>query len=366
MRANTFIYLSLLLVFLVLQCVSPYQQGQEKTKVLSNELLKIRYVDIAPDTTVVSGAQLYIDMEVENVGQSKADLLILKPSDDKDDCKKVKKLLGSAGNGSGAEENLEENLGNLILYSYCTPLYKVSNFQILSPFDPNKDVKNAEVDLDFDGKLDKTCALEIEPGESAVFRWEIATPDEEATFGMIHECNFGFQIMYKSQANTTAYIYFARAEEIRQRSYNQQDLGLAGSNIATSGPLAAIVIAENQPYPVSEDNNKFVLALRLENRGKGIAKVWNLNIRYPEGFEVNKNKCKYFTDDGSRVMKMNTKDARKMLEIYGGKSSTLYCEFTVPAEQIKILKPFRFEVWADYVYSVQMEKKIKVIPPDRI
>lgn len=362
MRANIFIYLSLAFVISISGCTAPFNQGSEKTTVLSNELLRINHIDISPDTTVNSGTTLYIEMEVENVGQSDVNLFLDKKpdgtsGDEANNCDYTGRDSNS-GDG-GVSENKKE--GRLLFYSYCDPLYQIKSFEILSYTDKDRFVEE-KADINYDGKKESVCALKLEPGETAVFRWEVKTPSEKDTFGMIHECNFGFQAMYKAEANTTAYIYFANVEELRQRQYNQQDMSLAGNNIATAGPVAAIVVAENQPYPVDENDGSFTFTVRLENRGKGIARVLNMKIRYPNGFTKTQN-CPYFSEgtggSGNSVLTIS-KDASSYLKIYGGKSSMFYCEFIVP--EVKILTPYRFDVWAEYIYALTEEKKIKVVP----
>ncbi len=344
MRRNIFIYLTLLLIVLSLQCtgILTIGGGSEKTQVQETELLKINYLDIAPSTVLHPGDKIFVRLEVENIGQD--DVAVFINTTDR-----------------GCDESFlreTKNNGNLLLYSVCTPLYRVDEFRILSNIAGKARMVSA--DINYDGKDENICALNLEPGDAAVFYWKISTPTKEELFGMIHECTFRFRVMYKSKARTTAYVYFASVNELAQRIYTRDELSMAGNNIATFGPVVAMVTAEDQPYPAG---NTFTLPITMENRGNGIAEVLNLRVSYPSSFSVNKKHCELFENTGSGIMLKASHDTEEMLKIYGGKSSRFYCEFNVP--DVELLTPYRFDVDADYLYSVFEEKEVKIVPYEK-
>ena len=332
MRKNIFICLAILLIVLDVQCTGVLSSGHgsEKTEVQEIELLRINYLDIAPSNVAHPGDTIFIRMGVENIGQDDVVLFI---DTDASACDR----------------------GDLLLYSICEPLYTVKVFRVLSA---TSGMTTAMVDVNYDGENESVCALKLKPDEAAVFSWEISAPTEDELFGMIHECTFKFRVTYKSLARTIAYVYFASPEEIAQRIYTREEMSMAGNNIATFGPVVAMVTAENQPYPAG---SSFTLPVHLENRGKGIADVLDLQIKYPRDFSVTEERCELFEKKEENKLALRSTDlTKKMLQIYGGKSTHFHCEFKVPS--VSILTPYRFEVTATYLYSIFEEKKIKVVP----
>ncbi len=337
MRKNIFICLAVLMVVLNLQCTGIITPGggSERTSVKETELLRINYLEIAPSEVVHPGEKIFVRMEVENIGQKDVDVFI---------------------NTSSCDQTPEG--GKLLLYSICEPLYVVDEFRILST---GGEETTVSADLNYDGTPEKICALKLKPDETAIFFWKISAPTKEELFGMTHECNFKFRVMYKSQAQTTAYIYFASYDEIVQRMYTQEDLKEAGNNIATSGPVVVMVTAEDQPYPA---DGTFTLPVHIENRGNGIVDVLDLSINYPQNFELIPNRCELFEPSGGSTISLSSaRVAREMLQIYGGKSSQFHCEFKAPP--VSMLTPFRFDVTATYLYSIFEEKKVRVVPYER-
>ncbi len=333
MHRKIFIWLSIAFIVLASQCVGPISTGSKKTEVKESELLKIKLLDIAPSTHIHPGETLLIRMEVENIGQTNADIFV------------------NISNGDGC--SVSKLNGGLLLYSVCEPLYKIEEFRILSP----GKLKIESADINYDGKKEKICVYPLKPGDVAVFFWKISAPSEKEIFGMSYDCTFKFKVSYLSEAKTTAYIYFASPTELAQRIYTKEDLSMAGNNIATFGPVVAMVDAEDQPYPAG---GTFSLPVTLENMGNGIAQVLSLTIKYPQAFSVNEQNCELFNNHGNELTVKTTQDAMEMLKIYGKKSSRFYCEFKVP--DVEILTPYRFDVAAKYIYSTFMEKKIEITP----
>jgi hypothetical protein len=345
MRKNIFIYLAVLFVILSLQCtgILTTSGGSEKTQIQETDLLRINYLDISPSTVLHPGDKIFVRMEVENIGQENVAVFINTTDGNCDD---------------DTLREIKEN-GMLLLYSVCAPLYTIDEFRILS--NTIGRATKISADINYDGKPENICALNLEPDETAVFYWKLSTPTKEELFGMIHQCTFRFRVMYKSKAKTTAYVYFASPNELAQRIYTRDELSMAGNNIATFGPVVAMVTAEDQPYPAG---SSFTLPVTMENRGKGIAEVLNLRISYPSSFSVNEERCELFEDTtGNAIRLKSSYDTKDMLKIYGGKSSRFYCEFNTSG--VEILTPYRFDVEADYLYSIFEEKEIKVVPYEK-
>lgn len=290
MHSRFYIYAFLALVIFLSGCIGG--SGRTQTEIVSKDMLKTKSIDIFPSRDVQPEDTIVIRMEVENVGQEAAYLLVDK--------------------NSSSKKDLNWN-GDYLLIDHCPSLYnsnsnagpKDADFQILSggncakiydtakdperkkaliPLVKDSDGKGISVVQDASGKIiGESCYLKVSSGQSHTFQWTMKAPSSAKIADMTQKCIFKFQTAYAAKAVTNTYVYFADPIEVAQRLYTKKEMSLAGDNIASYGPVAVnFVPAEPQPIPARKDG-KWTVFLNLLNAGSGIADVSDISLGMPEG-----------------------------------------------------------------------------------
>ncbi len=346
MKNSKFLLVSLALVLCLIssQCTSPIQltKGNRKTEVQGRDLLKIKKIYIYPSNKLSPGQILNLRIDVENVGQEPVNIFV----------------------DQGGEDITSESCGKngSLLLTFCKPMFTLENFEILGKISNGKKCEEKDVDVNFDGKKESVYTYALDPQSYAVFSWEIKAPSEEDIMNMRYKCDFNIHVSYASTAETITYIYFINKNELNERIYTQKEMSLAGNNIATKGPVYAEIVAPHQPYPYGD---LFSLELTVKNIGRGITKINGIVIKYPSKyFKPDSKNCQFFKEKGDKLI-LDLKDAKPLISIFQGKSSTFVCQLKPIESSLPLLTPFKFVTNVSYIYSYIKTENIYVIPYGR-
>lgn len=177
----------------------------------------------------------------------------------------------------------------------------------------------------------------LKPHESINIIWHLNVNKGVSTKYPL--CTLKFKFKYKAKAKTQSYIYFINPAEKLKDKYINKKMTLKGSNIATYGPVAlSFTPLDKQPISSGQE---WIANINVLNLKKGIAEIiGNVNIESP----VDLVSC---NPELNRII------------LYDQNPYTSQCVFNpVKAE---ILTPYKFVISAEYYYTEEFTKKIKIL-----